>query len=150
MPSCATIVSKSSWPVSINSNPPGANLIVVNKSGQEVFKGNTPANLNLNSGSGYFTKEKYKVKFSMNGYADKEVELNCSLNGWYIGNLIFGGVIGFLIVDPASGAMYKLDLETLNETLIKSTSSLNHQPSLKIYSINDIPDDMKSHLIKIN
>jgi hypothetical protein len=30
------------------------------------------------------------------------------MDGWYIGNILFGGVIGFLIVDPATGAMWKL------------------------------------------
>ena len=27
------------------------------------------------------------------------------MNGWYIGNILFGGLIGFLIVDPLTGAM---------------------------------------------
>lgn len=31
------------------------------------------------------------------------------MDGWYMGNLLFGGFIGFLIVDPATGAMWKLD-----------------------------------------
>lgn len=30
------------------------------------------------------------------------------MNGWYIGNLLFGGIIGLLIVDPATGAMWTL------------------------------------------
>ena len=30
------------------------------------------------------------------------------MDGWYIGNIVFGGLIGWLVVDPASGAMWKL------------------------------------------
>jgi hypothetical protein len=31
------------------------------------------------------------------------------MDGWYIGNILFGGLIGILIVDPLTGAMWKLD-----------------------------------------
>ena len=36
--SCASIFGKSSYPVSINSNPNGANLSITDKNGKEVYK----------------------------------------------------------------------------------------------------------------
>lgn len=30
------------------------------------------------------------------------------MDGWYVGNIIFGGLIGLLLVDPITGAMWKL------------------------------------------
>lgn len=34
------------------------------------------------------------------------------MDGWYWGNILFGGLIGMLAVDPATGAMYKLPKAT--------------------------------------
>jgi hypothetical protein len=32
-----------------------------------------------------------------------------SIDGWYWANFLIGGVIGLLIVDPATGAMFEID-----------------------------------------
>jgi hypothetical protein len=54
LPSCASIVSKTNWPLTINSNPSGAQIVVTNRAGIEVYKGNTPASMTLKSGAGFF------------------------------------------------------------------------------------------------
>jgi hypothetical protein len=55
-----------------------------------------------------------------------------------------------IIVDPASGAMWRIDkyADDINETLIKSTASLT-QPTLKIMDIKDVPQNMKPNLVSI-
>ena len=146
---CATIVSKSRWPISINSTPSEAKVSITDKKGVEIFTGHTPATLKLNSGDGFFSKARYQVKFEKEGYESKTLPVEFKLNGWYFGNILFGGLIGMLIVDPATGAMYKLDTEFLNETLVKLTQTANTE-GLKIYDINQIPDDWKKNLVKID
>ena len=146
--SCASIVSKSSYPISINSTPSQAKIIITNKKGIEIYAGNTPATLKLKAGSGFFGKAHYQVKFSKDGYDTKTVPVNFKLDGWYFGNLLVGGVLGMLIIDPATGAMYKLDTEFLNETLSKSTASIDNQ-GLKIYEMNEIPTEWAEHLVLI-
>ena len=84
--SCASIVSSSKWPLTVNSDPVGAKVVITNKTGVEVFNGTTPATMKLKSGAGYFAKETYSVKMQMNGFADKIVPVSCKLNGWFIGN----------------------------------------------------------------
>lgn len=149
--SCASIVSKSSYPISINSTPSEAKIVVTDKKGVEVFRGQTPATLNLKSGSGFFSKAHYQVEFTKNGYETKTVPINFKLDGWYFGNIVFGGVIGLLIIDPATGAMYKLDTEFLNETLVKSdVASSVEKEELKIYTLNNIPAQWKEHLVQID
>ena len=149
--SCASIVSKSSWPVSVNSNPAGATITITNRKGNEVYKGTAPAMINLKSGAGFFKKESYIIHYELAGYATKEIPLECRVNGWYWGNLLLGGVLGMLIIDPATGAMYKLNTETVQGTLVKnSTGSVDTEPSLKICSIKDIPRSMEKQLVKIN
>lgn len=101
----------------------------------------------LKSAAGFFSKQSYTIKLSLEGYNEKIIPVQCDLNGWYFGNIIFGGFIGLLIVDPATGAMYRLDREYINETLTKSTT--NNQVTLEIKNINDISKEDKAHLIAI-
>lgn len=61
--SCASIVSKSSYPLSINSTPSNATISITDKKGQEIFLGNTPAVVKLKAGSGFFSKAEYQVRF---------------------------------------------------------------------------------------
>lgn len=146
--SCATIFGHSSYPVSINSNPSGATVSITDKKGKEVYKGVSPATVTLKSGAGYFGKAEYQVKISSTGYAEQIIPVNYKLNGWYLGNLLLGGVIGMLIVDPATGAMWKLDTPPINVTLGKSIASIE-TPTLKIMDIADIPQSMKDKLVRV-
>ena len=146
--SCASIVSKSTYPLSINSSPSNAKVSITDKKGKEIYLGNTPATVKLKAGAGFFSKAEYQVKFSSPGYDDKIVPINFKLDGWYFGNLLLGGVLGMLIIDPATGAMWKIETEFLNETLSKSTASI--APEMKIMNINEIPENWKNHLVRVN
>lgn len=106
--SCASIVSKSSWPVNVTTVPAGAEVEITNKSGDTVHKASAPFTVTLESGCGYFSGECYTLKASAPGHATTTPVLDTNMNGWYIGNLLFGGLIGFLIVDPLTGAMFKI------------------------------------------
>ena len=146
--SCASIVSKSTYPLSINSSPSNVRVSITDKKGKEIYLGNTPATVKLKAGAGFFSKAEYQVKFSSPGYDDKIVPITFKLDGWYFGNLLLGGVIGMLIIDPATGAMWKIETEFLNETLSKSTTSID--PEMKIMNINEIPETWKTHLVRVN
>ena len=139
--SCASIVSTSKWPLTINSDPTGAKVLITNSDGFEIFVGKTPTNLKLDSGAGYFKMEKYIVTIKMDGYDDKIVPISCALNGWYWGNILLGGLIGMLVVDPSTGAMFKLETNFISSTLTKTTASII--PTLKLLSINDLPEDLR-------
>jgi hypothetical protein len=149
MTSCASIVSKSSWPITINSSPSEAKISIKDKKGVEIYTGSTPATLKLKSGSGFFSKARYQVTFEKVGYEKKVVPVEFKLNGWYFGNIIFGGPLGLLIIDPATGAMFKLETEFLNETLTKSVANADTK-ELKLLDINKIPTEWKNHLILVS
>ncbi len=146
---CASIVSKSSWPITINSSPSEAKISIKDKKGIEIYTGNTPATLKLKSGAGFFSKARYQVTFEKVGYDKKVVPVEFKLNGWYFGNIIFGGPLGLLIIDPATGAMFKLETEFLNETLTKSVASVDTK-ELKLLDINNIPAEWRNHLILVS
>jgi hypothetical protein len=146
---CASIVSKTSWPISINSSPSEAKISIKDKKGIEIYTGSTPATLKLKSGAGFFSKARYQVTFEKAGYEKKVVPVEFKLNGWYWGNIIFGGPLGLLIIDPVSGAMFKLETEFLNETLTKSVASVDTK-ELQLLDINNIPAEWKNHLILVS
>lgn len=145
--SCASILGKSAYPVSINSNPNGADISITDKKGKEVYKGQSPATVSLKSGAGFFSRAEYQVKISSRGYTDQVIPVNYKLNGWYYGNLLLGGFLGMLIVDPATGAMWKLDTPPISITLRKS-NALN-TPTLEILNVNEVSDAVKANMVKI-
>src|SRR6476620_8315455 len=108
---CASIVSKSTWPVAFKSDPSGAQLTVTDESGKTVRHGVTPTTMNLPSGCGYFKAQTYYVNMKLDGYKEDKGLLQTDLNGWYFGNIAFGGLIGMLAVDPVTGAMWSLSNE---------------------------------------
>lgn len=146
--SCATIFGKSSYPVSISTNPKGANISITDKKSKEVYKGTSPATVTLKSGAGYFSKAEYQVKITAPGFGQQIIPVNYKLNGWYFGNLLFGGLIGMLIVDPATGAMWKLQTPPIYVTLDKLTETVT-EPTLKIIDIKDVSESMKSNMIRL-
>ena len=147
--SCATIFGYSSYPISVNSNPVGATVSITDKKGKEVFKGASPTTITLKSGAGYFSKAEYQVRIFSAGYNEQIIPVNYKLNGWYFGNILIGGVLGMLIVDPITGAMWKLDTAPINVTLSRSTVFLE-TPTLNIVGLESIPLNLKDKLVRLN
>lgn len=146
--SCASIVSDSSYPVAIHSTPDAANFTVTNKSGITVHSGITPSIVTLEAGAGYFKRESYTIKVSKEGHTDKTFTLTSSVDGWYWGNILFGGLIGMLIVDPISGAMYKLPADiSIN---LDSTTTANNSQILTIASYDSLTSEQKAKLVRLN
>lgn len=146
---CASIVSKTSYPVTVSSNPSGATLTIVNKKGKTVFSGTTPTVVTLKAGAGFFTPGKYTMTMEKAGYPTKTATLRASLDGWYVGNIIFGGLIGILIVDPATGAMWRLD-DSIEVSLGAGATLHSQERQLKIVDINTIPEEWKGKLVKLD
>jgi hypothetical protein len=146
--SCATIFSRTSYPVHINSNPQGADIRIVDTHGREVYNGITPASVKMKSGAGFFSRAEYRITFSKEGYTDKTIFITADIDGWYFGNILLGGLIGMLIIDPATGAMWKIDTEYVNETLSEAKTSSERK--LEIIDLADVSDDLRRHLVRIN
>ncbi len=147
--SCASIVSKSSYPVSITSSPDQAEFVITNKHGMQIHSGKTPSTVTLKSSCGFFQGEDYKITFNKDGYSPNSATISSSMDGWYVGNLLFGGLIGILIVDPATGAMWKLP-PAISSSMDKKDTALNSSgKSLYVLSYNSIPDSVKGSLVSI-
>lgn len=147
---CATIASKSMYNVQLSSEPSGANVKVTDSTGFVVFKGKTPVAVPLKASKGFFSKSIYTVKFQKGGYAEQDRILEASIDGWYFGNLFvpFLGWLSFVIIDPATGAMWKLDERVHGVLEDVETSSLDYG-SLHILSLDDVPKELRQRLVKI-
>lgn len=147
--SCATIVSDRTYPVALSSTPTGANFVVLNEAGTEVHAGITPYTVNLRSGSGYFSSAGYRIRFDHEDYPSREIELRATMDGWYWGNILFGGLIGMLIVDPITGSMWKLPKE-LSVNLDGERLTDAKAGELTLLTLSQVPDELKKELIPLS
>lgn len=114
---CATIVHSGPRVIDVASSPPGATVSVYDRSNTLVMTNTTPFVAQLSTKFGYFKAQSYRLVFEMKGHATAEAKIDSSLSGWYFGNLLFGGLVGMIIVDPLTGAMYNLEPERIEQTL---------------------------------
>jgi hypothetical protein len=114
---CATILHSGPRAVSVASTPPGATVSIYDRSNKLIQTNTTPFVAQLSTSAGYFKGQQYRLVFDMPAHESTEVKLQSSLSGWYFGNLIFGGLIGLLIVDPITGAMYNLSPDKIEQPL---------------------------------
>ena len=147
---CASIVSDSEGVVTISSNPTAAEITIADQSGAEVYRGTTPATITLDASAGYFDGQEYTVTFAKEGYDPTTVKVDSRINGWYVGNIVFGGLIGWLIVDPLTGAMLALDSEHVNGTLTEHVAMDDtSSPQLRIVSLDAVPESERSNLLRV-
>lgn len=104
---CATIMSHGPQTMTIISEPDGADLEISDRrAGSTIVKSKTPHTATLERGDGFFLKKYYDIKLTKAGYMQEKKTITPGLSGWYFANLIFGGGIGAILVDPATGCMW--------------------------------------------
>lgn len=149
--SCASIMGKSTpEPLNVRSTPDQASVIITDESGAKIFEGKTPASLSLEKKKGYFSGKKYDVKILKEGYDEQIVTVDTKVGGWYIANLMFGGVIGLLIVDPTTGAMWTLDTNEINVTFnALKQGAIVGPDKANIVFLQDVPMTLRDKMIKV-
>ncbi|WP_303288883.1 hypothetical protein [Marinobacter sp. SS8-8] len=151
---CATIVGDKTQVVPISSTPSDATILITDEKGVQVFKGLTPTSVTLQKSDGsYWGKKSFTVEITKAGYEKQVIPITASANGWYIGgNIIFGGLIGWFIVDPLNGAMYTLSPEQITSTLSEKVAHNNTATdgSISIVLLQDVPPSLRSKMKKLN
>lgn len=148
--SCASIVSKTARQITINSSPDNADFIIKDERGVVVHQGKTPATVTLKTGAGYFKGKEYTVLIRKEGFEEQSVVIRNELNGWYLGNILFGGLIGLLIVDPLTGAMWTLTPQDINLNLNqKRAGSDNDALTLNVVLLQDLPQGLRDKMVRI-
>jgi hypothetical protein len=129
--SCASIIHGSTQIIDFNSQPAGATITIDGKT-----YGETPMAIPLKR-NGRLSgqpdgKTMYAVTISMDGYYPYDIKLKRELDGWFFGNIIFGGLIG-IIVDAASGSMYKLTPDQVIAQMSQLTAGKSGRNDQHIY-----------------
>lgn len=146
---CASIIDGGTKTVTIKSTPTGAKVTVVNEKTKEaVASGVTPAALVLKRDNGFFQNASYRVSIEKDGHKPYELLVQSTLNGWYFGNLLFGGLIGMIIVDPATGAMWTFQPSEYNATLV-TAGSTSIKPELRILLKEDLTSEQSAQLVPL-
>lgn len=146
---CASIVSKSDWPVTFNSSPSGSEIVIKDADGKEIHRGITPATITLHASKGYMQPATYEYVVTKDGYNPAKGSITAGVNGWLFGNILFGGLIGLLIVDPLTGAAYHLPPETSVNLIAKQNLSAE-KGAITIMTLSDIPEELRVQLVRIN
>lgn len=110
---CASIVSNKRYNVPITANSDAE--VEIRNHGRLVMNVRTPTTIALEPDGGFFVPADYTFTFKRENYPDTVMRRSANLDPWYLGNLLFGGLIGLLIVDPATGAMWKMDESPISD-----------------------------------
>jgi hypothetical protein len=88
---CASMISKSEYPSTIQSVPSGATVTVENRYGTPIHKDKTPTQVILAASDGYFRTARYRLRFEKPGYEPKDMRVHATFDGSYLGNICLGG-----------------------------------------------------------
>ncbi len=119
--SCATIVDGGDKFVSINVEPSNARIHVKSNQGEDFVRQGS-FNLRVDR------KASYTLVLESPDYISEEITLKRGLNGWYFGNILFGGIIG-LIVDASTGNMWTPKPKVVSAKMVKKDGSNNKASS---------------------
>ena len=150
---CATIIGDKTQLMNISSQPSGAQITITDEKGKAVFEGQTPTNVTLDKSDGsYWGGKSYTVKIAKEGFETQSIPVKSGVNGWYIGgNFIFGGLIGWFIVDPLTGAMYTLSPDKIEASMGQKTAHNNRAEdgNIAIVLLEDVPVQLRDKMVMI-
>jgi hypothetical protein len=151
---CASIVNGGDREISIATQPPGATASV-RKSGGTIMDvvavEKTPCTISLDPKKGYFSGQSYTLRLELPGYKPTEVELTAKMSGWYWGNLAFGGLIGMLAVDPATGAMWNITPDKIDRKLPSGQSALiQNKTGFVVVLESELMPAERQHMVRLN
>ncbi len=149
---CASIILGRTQKIPIDSSPSDARFKIEDlRNGKIIHVGKTPFTVTLDRGSGYFKSGRYNVTIEKKGYQPRQFMIEGSwLNGWYLGgNSVFGGLFGWLVLDPITGAMWKLKPREITGYLVANTS-MNNGEGLTIALRSEVPEELVGELQPID
>ena len=116
---CASVLNGRRQDVYLKSVPTHATYTIFDLStGDRIEQGLTPARVKLRRKAGYMKGRRYRVVFESPGLEPRWTDLESRVSGIYVtGNLIVGGIIGWLIADPLTGGMWSLAPDEVNMDL---------------------------------
>lgn len=148
---CASIVHSGNRSIAIATQPAGATATVSWPDGGVVAVQTTPCTVSLDPKRGYFKGQPYELKLELPGYRTVSLELTPTLSGWYWGNLVFGGLIGMLAVDPVTGSMWNLAPAKIEQPLAPAQAALiQRRGGFVVVLVSTLTPTERAALTRIN
>jgi len=149
---CASIFNGGNRKISVSSQPAGAKVSVTKVGlGELVQTGTTPLTVSLDPRRGYFKPQAYTIKFELAGYKTIEITLRPEISGWYFGNILLGGLIGMVVVDPLTGSMWNLAPDKIEQTLSTEQAALiKEQNGFVVVLVSQVSERERANMIRIN
>lgn len=148
---CASIIHGGPRTLNVASQPQGAKATISKETGELVSINTTPFTVTLDPKKGYFKGQAYAIRLELPGYKSAEVSVTPTMSGWYWGNLLFGGLIGMLVVDPLTGSMWNLTPEKIEQSLTASQAELiKSGTGFVVVLVSELTSGERSSMVKIN
>jgi hypothetical protein len=148
---CASIIHGGNRNVTVASNPAGAKVTISKTSGEMVHSGSTPLTVSLSPKGSYFSGQRYNVKLELPGYRTAYAAITPEMSGWYWGNLVFGGLLGLLVIDPLTGAMWNLVPERIEQTLTPiQAATINARDGFVVVLLSETTPGERVNLVRVN
>jgi hypothetical protein len=103
---CASILCGPKQTFSVETQPPGADVLVYDTAGSVVFQSTSPCVAELNRVPPDKERASYVFLIKKEGFTPVQVPMSGHINSAYWANILFGGV--GLLVDPATHSMWTL------------------------------------------
>lgn len=126
--SCATLFNGADQQINITSQPINAQIFV-----DEIEWGKTPMIVTLSR------KDNHIIRIEIEGYEPTIVPLKRKTSNWFMGNCLFGGLIG-MGIDALTGGMYILQPEEVNTTMKHVNLETSDNNDIMIIKIVMNPD----------
>lgn len=142
---CASLASKSNYPVAIKSTPDGVKFKVVDEEGEVVARGVTPDVVDLSASDEAFSGANYTVYYQK-GTQKAVKTISPGLDPWAVGNLLSPFWVGF-VVDFSTGAVYKLP-KSAHASLEKRFTSVDGvaKGQFIMASVDDLTDEERAQM----
>lgn len=148
---CATIVHSGPRSIPVASSPPGAQVSIYDRDNNLVMTNTTPFVAKLSTKAGYFKSQNYRLEFALAGHAPAVVGLDSSVSAWYFGNIVLGGLIGMLIVDPLTGAMYNLTPDKIDQPLTPSQARVIREgKGVLVVLASQATEQERDNMVRVN
>jgi hypothetical protein len=108
---CASVAHQTTQQIPVASEPAGAAVTVACGDVHNDARLVTPTVVTVHRKPAHCL-----IDIAKEGHAPHQVRLDRQLSGWYLGNILIGGIIG-LVVDAANGAMWNRSPGKVSVTL---------------------------------
>ena len=101
-------MSPSEYSISLSANVKDTKVVIYNRD-DEVDVVTAPTEVKLSPKAGFYVPAKYRFVFEKDGFSNDEVLVEANFNWWFVANFLTWGFVVGVFLDPATGAMWKIN-----------------------------------------